>query len=523
MSLLKKTMLVAVFITAPLTAQDVDLDVMNQIRAEGFSNSQVLETLTHLTEEIGPRLSGSPAMKAANNWTAEQLTSWGLDNARQQPFDFGPGWTANYAFVQTSAPSQAQLYAAPLSWHPGTNGVLEADVFYAPMSSKADFAKYKGKLKGKIVLVDGVRGERTPSNEVFKRHSDDDLAKIANYDMPRENGAPSQMGWVSYRSFFFEREKFLSAEGAVAMVRKSSRPGMLLDASSYQHLKDHLPKIPGIVVADEHYDRMIRQVNKGKTVAMKMDVSVNFHMEDNNSYNTIAEIAGKGRNPEIVMAGAHLDSWFLGSGAVDNGAGVAVVMEAIRILKAIGVKPKRTIRVGLWGGEEQGYYGSQAYVMDYLADRPMNKDPVLKYMAPYEKQYQMFPITPKDEFNRFSAYFNLDNGSGKIRGVYAENNAAAAALFAKWLQPFHDLDAKTVTLNTTGGTDHESFDDIGIPGFQFIQDPLDYSSRLHHTQLDVLDNVVEADLKQASVIMAAFLYNAAMRDDMMPRKPMPTK
>jgi len=519
----KKTLMVAVLVSTPTIAQDVDLDVMNKIRIEGFTNSQVMDTLSYLTDEIGPRLTGSPNMRAANDWTAEQFSKWGLTNVKLQPFEFGPGWTMNHAYVHMTDPKNLQLYAAPISWHPGTNGPISAEVIYAPMRSKADFEQYKGKLKGKIVLVDGVGAEREPNNEVFKRLGDEDFTDLNTYNIPDHNGADSQMGWVNYRTFFFEREKFLTSEGAIAMVRKSPRSAMLLDAGSYQHMTDHLPQIPGVVVADEHYDRMIRLINKDKAVKMSLDVSVNFHREDTKSYNTLAEIKGKGRNPEIVMAGAHMDSWFLGTGAVDNGAGTAVVMEAMRILKAIGVEPKRTIRAALWSGEEQGYFGSQQYVTDNLADRPNNNDPSLEYMGPYEKTYNQFPITKKEEFDRFSAYFNLDNGGGKIRGIFSENNVAAAKLFEEWLKPFHNLDAKTVSLQETGGTDHEVFDDIGLPGFQFIQDPLDYGPRLHHTQLDVLDNAYELDLKQASVIMAAFLYNAAMSDTKMPRKPMPTK
>jgi carboxypeptidase Q len=501
--------------------ENVDLDIINKIRDEGFNRSEVIQTLSHLTDKIGPRLTGSPALKEANIWTKKKLAKWGLKKAHLAGFKFGPGWTMQRVEVFMTAPRRTQLYAMPISWHPGTKGVLEAKVIHAPLRSKADFKKWEGKLKGKIVLVDRVTKQQEPNNKTFRRLDAESLKKTSDFNVQIGNTSGID-GWVKYKSFFYVREQFLAKEGAVAMVRRSPRGAMLIDAGGYQHMEGKNATIPAVTLSQEHYNRAVRLLKSGETVKLSLDVDASFHNEDMKSYSTIAEIPGKGRRPEIVMAGAHLDSWFVGDGALDNGAGIAVVMEAVRILKAIGVKPKRTIRVGLWGGEEQGYYGSQQYVLDNLVSRPKNTDEKLKYMSPYEKYYGQFPVTYKPEFDRFSAYFNLDNGSGKIRGVYAEGNAAVAPIFQEWLQPFHDLGAETVTLNATGGTDHEPFDDIGLPGFQFIQDPLDYGSRLHHSQIDMLDHAYEKDLKQASVIMASFLYNAAMRDKMLPRKPLPT-
>lgn len=520
---LLKTIVIGLTLTMPAAAlqESVNLDIVNKIRDEGFHRSEVMQTLSYLSDEIGPRLTGSPALRAANIWTAKKLSAWGLKNAHSEGFDFGPGWTPNHATIFMKSPKNLQLYALPIAWHPGTNGVLEGEIFYAPMKSKKDFDKYKGQLTGKIILVDKIRTQRKPRKEPFKRHDEKALEEKQVFNIPKENGARSQDGWVKYLSFHYEREQFLVREGAIAMIRISPRPDMLIEASNYQFKDGMLPKIPGMQMASEHYNQLVRTSKRDHTVTLAMDVDVNYHTEDMKSYSTFADIPGRGRNPEIVMAGGHLDSWLIGTGATDDGAGVAVVMEAVRILKAIGVKPIRTIRVGLWGGEEQGYYGSQQYVMDHLADRPINKDLALKYMGPYERHYNQFPITPKDGFERFSVYFNLDNGGGKIRGIYAEGNSAAAAIFENWLKPFHDLGAKTVSLNTTGGTDHEPFDDIGLPGFQFIQDPLDYGSRTHHTQVDVLDKIHAADMKQASVIMATFLYHAAMHEDRFPRKPAP--
>lgn len=502
-------------------AETVNLDIINKIRDEGFNRSQVMETLQHLTDGIGPRLTGSPAMLEANNWTRDKLTEWGLEDARLEGFEFGYGWTAERSEVFMTAPRRTQLYALPLTWHPGTDGVVEGEVIHAPIRSADDFAKWEGKLSGKIVMVHSVPTQKAPSNHVFTRHDDEALEKMTDYSVPTGDPEAGTEGWRKYKSFFYELEQFLAKEGAIAMVRRSPRKAMLIEATSYQYKAGKNATIPGVGMAWEHYSRMARMLENGENVRMSIDVDATFYTEDTKSYSTLADIPGKGRRPEVVLAGAHLDSWFVGDGAADDGAGVAVVMEAVRILKAIGVEPKRTIRVGLWGGEEQGYYGSQQYVMDHLVERPENNDEKLQYMGSYEKYYGQFPMTLKPEYDRFSAYFNLDNGSGKIRGVYGEGNAAIVPIFKEWLKPFHDLGADTVTLNSTGGTDHEPFDDIGLPGFQFIQDPLDYGSQLHHSQVDTFDHVYEKDLKQASVIMAAFIYNAAMRDEKLPRKPMP--
>lgn len=511
-------------VTMAITAQAneaVDLDVINKIRDEGFNRSQVMEVLQHLTDNIGPRLTGSPAMLEANNWTKDKLTEWGLENARLEGFEFGYGWTAERVEVFMTAPRRTQLYALPLTWHPGTEGVIEGDVIFAPIRSKDDFAKWEDKLAGKIVMVHSVPKQKPPTNKVFTRHDSESLDKLEDYSIPTGDPEVGAEGWRKYKSFFYELEQFLAKEGAIAMVRRSPRKAMLIEATSYQYKAGKSATIPGIGMAWEHYSRMARLLEAGETVKLSIDVDATFYTEDTKSYSTLADIPGKGRRPEVVLAGGHLDSWFVGDGAADDGAGVAVVMEAVRILKAIGIEPKRTIRVGLWGGEEQGYYGSQQYVMDHLVERPINDDEKLEYMGTYEKYYGQFPMTLKPEYDRFSAYFNLDNGGGKIRGVYGEGNAAIVPIFSEWLKPFHDLGADTVTLNATGGTDHEPFDDVGLPGFQFIQDPLNYGSQLHHSQIDTFDHVYEEDLKQAAVIMASFIYNAAMRDDKLPRKPMP--
>lgn len=520
-NLIKSAALAAAFTTTAIAAENVDLDIVTKIRDEGLNRSQVMETLQHLTDTIGPRLTGTPAMTEANNWTKDKLTQWGLENARLEGFDFGPGWTAEKAEVYMTAPRKTQLTVMPIAWYPGTDGVVEADAIHAVIKSDEDFAEYEGKLAGKIVFVDSVPNQKEPSNEVFKRHDKESLHEERHFYVHTGDPHEDAAGWTDYKAFGIKLEAFLAKEGAVAVVHRASRKGMLLEGTAYNHDPKFAAKIPGVEMAYEHYVRAVRLMEQDQPVKISIDTDVTFYRDDLRSYSTLADIPGKGRRPGIVLAGAHLDSWHGADGAVDNAAGVAVVMEAVRILKAIGIEPKRTIRVGLWGGEEQGYFGSHQYVEDHLATRPESEEGDLQYMEPYAKQYNQFPLELKPEHERFSAYFNLDNGSGKIRGIYTEGNAAVAPIFKDWLKPFHDLGAKTVTLNATGGTDHEPFDEIGLPGFQFIQDPLDYGTRLHHTQIDTYGNAYAEDLMQASVIMASFLYNAAMRDERLPRKPLP--
>mgnify|MGYP000303673776 CR=1 FL=1 len=499
----------------------VDWDIVTKIRDEGFNRSKVMETVQYLTDVIGPRLSGSPQMQQASEWTRDTLAAWGMDNARLEGFEFGPGWSSEHTVVKMTSPRTSQLYARAMSWHPGTDGVVNGDVVYAPMSSKADFEKYKGTLKGKIVMVDKVRPQREPSNQVFTRRSDEEIANRLDFSIPTGEAEDPMKWWSNYLGFFHEREQFLRSEGALVMVRNSPRNAMLLDANAYQHATGMNAEIPAVGMAAEHYNRLKRLIDLDKTVSLSVEVKAQFHTEDTKTYNTLADIDGE--TDEVVLVGAHLDSWHLGDGAVDNAAGSAVAMEAMRIIKTLGVKPKRTIRIGLWSGEEQGYFGSQAYVLDHLVSRPQSDNERYKYAGTYEKHYNMFPMEKKPSYNKFSAYYNLDNGSGKIRGIYAEQNSAAGHIFKSWLEPFHDLGAKHVTLNDTGGTDHEPFDDIGLPGFQFMQDSLDYSTRLHHTQVDTYDHVYEKDLKQAAVIMASFLWHTAQMDTLMPREPEPKK
>lgn len=499
---------------------DVDYSVVSKIRDEGFNRSQVMKTLQELTDKIGPRLAGSPSMKYANEWTRDKLTEWGMKNAHLEGFDFGRGWTHNSFQVTMTTPRSVQLAAYPVSWHPGTNGDVEGEVVQVNIKTEKDFEKYKGKLRGKIAMIGKATKIKVPNNKVFIRRDEKMLAENEVFRVAtRSRRNRTLEARIKRRKLTDKIEQFMVDEGVLATFRTTWRDGFMIEASGYNYQVGRTPKLPQVSISREEFNRIDRLIKLKETVTLKMNVDVTFHDNDYKDYNTIAEIPGSTK--EVVMIGAHLDSWFLGDGAVDNGAGSVVAMEAMRILKTLGVKPKRTIRIGLWGAEEQGLIGSRAYVAQHFADRPMSNDPAHADLPDNWKKMNQWPISTTKEHERFSAYFNLDNGSGKIRGVYAEKNSGAAKLFKSWLEPFEDLGATSVTLNATGGTDHMSFDAVGLPGFQFIQDRLDYGSRLHHTQLDMLDHAVEDDLKQAAVVMASFLYNAAMADDLMPRKPMP--
>ena len=316
-------------------------------------------------------------------------------------------------------------------------------------------------------------------------------------------------------------EKFLAVEKVAGVIYRSRRQGGLINIFGRNYRVGKSFPVPAIVIEAEQYQLLSRLIIAGESPRVALNISARFHDDDVNAYNTVAEIPGTARNPEIVMVGGHLDSWHASDGAVDNGAGVSVAMEAIRILSKLGVKPKRTIRIALWSGEEQGLNGSRAYVEEHFAKKAVDekeKDlPRRLWLNPG------WPIETKKDYQKLSVYFNMDNGSGRFRGIYTEGNVAVKPIFSEWFKPYSDLSTGTITQASTGGTDHESFDDVGLPGFQFVQDPLDYSTRLHHTHIDSFDHVVENDLKQASVILAGFLYEAAMADVRIPRKPMPTK
>src|SRR5271166_3941166 len=503
--------------------EKVDLEVAGRIRYEGFHNSKVMDYATGLMDSIGERLTGSPNMKRANEWTRDQLAALGLANAHLEPWGpFGRGWANQYVNVRMMSPDVVTLIAYPKAWTPGTNGVIQGKCIRAILEDKKDFDKYRGKLAGMIV-ISGADTEAKPITEApFKRLSDDDLAKLSDYQEQGEHvfryaDLVKRMQFIKDLNQFFAEEKVLAV---IDHSRTNWGGGTAFVQSGGSYSVGETTTVPQLTLALEHWTRIARLLQQKKDVTLELNVANTFYDDDPMQYDTIAEIPGTGKDKkdEVVMLGAHLDSWHAGTGATDNGAGTIVTMEAVRILKALEVKPRRTIRIGLWSGEEQGLLGSQSYVQQHFGSRPPIDNPLMKGM-PTLRRREAGPVTVKPEQAKISAYFNVDNGSGKIRGVYVQENAAAAPIFQEWMKPFKDLGMSTLTMRTTGGTDHLSFDAVGIPAFQFIQDPLDYETRTHHSNMDVYDRLQADDLKQAAVIVAGFVYDAAMREQMLPRKP----
>lgn len=515
----------ALILLAPLAAleavEPVDLEMVTRIRDEGLHRSQVREIISQLTDGIGHRVTGSPQLKEANEWTRKMLEEWGLANAHLEAYPFGRGWSFSKSAVRLVVPREVPLSALPLAWTPGTDGPVRGPVVRVDLGSEKDFEQHKGKLAGKILLLDALEEPETSDEPEVQRYSREDLDKLAAFEIREERRGNFRRRALERRKLRRATAELLTQEKVLATVEVSNRGhGIVQVGGGGTWEPGENPGVPALVMAQEHYRTIVRMLEAGRPVEVEIDVAARFHDEDTRAYNTIAEIPGTDKRGEIVMAGAHMDSWHGATGATDNAAGVAVVMEAVRILKALGVKPRRTIRVALWTGEEQGYMGSLAYVKEHFATRPEPTDPEQKEL-PERFRDDTWPLTLKPGHARLSAYFNLDNGTGKIRGIYTEENAAVKPIFEAWLAPFADLGAGTVTLRRTGGTDHVPFDRIGLPGFQFIQDEMDYFSRTHHTNLDDLDHIRVDDLKQASVIVASFLYHAAMRPEMLPRKPLP--
>jgi hypothetical protein len=509
---------------APLE-EPVDLGSVTRIRDEAFHHSKVMETLAHLTDVIGPRLTGSPALREANEWTRRQLEGWGLQDARLEPWGpFGRGWEFERASVHMVSPSAAPLIALPRAWTPGTEGPVRGVVVRARLESEADLERAKGTLAGKVLLLDPPRATKDPDRALFHRYSDAELGQLAEYGRGEDGRrVRARDRDTELRRVRFARRlrEFLSLEKPLATVEVSERDGALVRVAGGGSREPGEPTgPPALVMAAEHYNRLARLVERGTPVTLEVDVRARFLDDDPMAANTLAEIPGRDRPDELVMLGAHLDSWHGGTGATDNAAGVAVVMEAARILRALDLRPRRTIRVALWTGEEQGLLGARAYVRAHFGSRPDPADPDERLLPSYLRRHAG-PLTLRPGHARLSAYFNLDNGTGRIRGIYTQQNPAVAPLFAAWLRPLADLGATTVTNRSTGSTDHVPFDAVGLPAFQFIQDEADYTSRTHHTNLDVYDRVQREDLMQAAAVLATFVHHAAMREERLPRKPLP--
>jgi len=508
------------------TVERVDLDMVARIRQEAFTRSEVAANLKELTETVGPRLTASPAYARSAEWARAKLQGYGLANVREEVFDpaFGRGWEYRASRVEMLAPRRMPIHAAPKAWTLGTDGPVEGEVIKATLKTSEDLEKHRGKLRGRIVLLDDARAYKPADKPDFRRHTEESLGELQTFPVPAEADPGAQEKRLAeYRkrqAFARELNAFLAEEGVLATLSISSWDNGILRVTGGGSRKAGEPVgVPELVVAAEHYNQLVRAVERGQDVRLRLDVDARFTSEEDlPATNVLADLPGSGRADEVVVIGAHLDSWHTATGASDNGAGVVVMMEAMRILKAIGAKPRRTIRLALWGGEEQGLHGSAGYVAKYLADWPEPTDPEQKAL-PRAFQRGTGPLQRKAGYDRFSVYFNLDNGTGRIRGIYAQENHAAVPIFKAWLEPFRDLGAEIVTTRNTGSTDHISFDRVGLPGFQFVQDPADYSTRVHHTHLDTYDHVVPDDLKQAAAIIASFAWHAANREERFPRKP----
>ena len=518
-------LLVSVPVHSQKSAEEpVDLDMVTRIREEGLRRSQVMETARHLTDVLGPRVTGSPQLKAANEWTRQRLAEWGLREARLDPYPFGRGWSFSRSAVHMLKPHQAPLSALPKAYTPGTAGPVRGTVMVAKLAKEEDFPAWKGKLAGKVVLLDEPVELVHPGDPEDREFTAEALRDLGRFEIPRERepGDPHKRS-IERAKLRDALNRFLAEEKALATIESSARPwGVLRVGRGGSHDPGRSAGVPSLVISTEHYNRLRRLVDAGQEVELEIEVAAQFHDDDLNAYNTVAEIPGTDRNGEIVMVGAHLDSWHGGTGATDNAAGCAVVMEAVRILQALGVKPKRTIRIALWSGEEQGLYGSVAYVTEHFASWSGPEDPERRKWLDVDDWKGEGKLSLRPAHAKLSAYFNVDNGGGKIRGIWAEESSAVRPIFEAWLAPFHDLGADTVTLRHTGGTDHEPFLDVGLPGFQFIQDRLDYRTRTHHSNLDVYDHLERENLMQASVVVASFLYHAAMREEKLPRPPLPS-
>jgi hypothetical protein len=511
-------------LAAPLVAADrADIGTIMAIREEGFRRSKVMETAAVLTDRIGPRLTGSPAMNEANEWSRQQLEQWGMENAHLEPWGpFGRGWSYDFASLRMVTPSTAQIYAIPKAWSPGTSGAVRGKAVLLNLRTKEDLEKQKGKLGGMIVL-NGEKRELEPVTAGYlERHDEESLRNVSEYPISGRGrrGPFNPAEYRQRREFQKTLNEFLAAENVAAVITPGDGGewGTFDVAAGGSFKKEEPVGVPALVANIEHYNRVARLLEAGTPVELEVEVRAAL-TEDAKVANTVAEIPGTDKKNEVVMLGAHLDSWHGGTGATDNGGASAVMMEAMRILKAVGVKPRRTIRVALWSGEEQGLLGSRGYVAEHFGSRPEPTDPAERDL-PVSMQKNPQPLTLEPEHAKLAAYFNLDNGAGRIRGIYAQENLAVVPIFKGWIDPLADLGVTTVATRSTSGTDHLSFDGVGLPGFQFIQDEVEYG-RTHHSNMDVYDRLQREDMMQAAVVVATFVYQAAMRDEMLPRKPMP--
>jgi carboxypeptidase Q len=517
--------------------EKLDLDAYARIREEGIAHSHVMELASALDDDIGGRLTGSPNMQKANDWTRDQLTRMGLVNAHLEDWgEFGMGWQQLNTWVRMTAPDTAPFIAQATPWSPSTSGAVSGAAVNVVIDEEKDFDQYKGKLSGKIVLLGEMRDVPPVDKPLFERYTDKDLEELATYPAGDQNrDYAKRVAQYLKRSALKDKIAAFLADEKVAGVILPSRDGKNSGGSggtffddngaalgSQPYKAEKAVKVPVVVTAIENYGRVYRLIKANVPVTLEMNVESKVTGDHQHGFDTVAEIPGTDPDlkDQIVMVGGHLDSWASATGATDNGAGTVVAMEAVRILKALDVHPRRTIRIALWSGEEQGLFGSKGYVSQHFGSYPLATDADSMKLPEFIRK-AAGPVETKPEWKTLDAYFNVDNGTGKIRGVYLQGNAAVEPIYRQWIAPLKDLGVTTITMRNTGGTDHLSFDAVGLPGFQFIQDPADYESRTHHSNMDTFERLQPADLAQISTVEAIFLYNAAMRDEMIPRKPMP--
>ncbi len=514
--------------------ENVDLTMYERIRDEGIAHSHVMDYASALMDGIGPRLTGSPNVHKANEWTRDQLTAMGCSNAHLEDWgEFGMGWQQLNTWVRMSSPDTAVFIAQAAPWSPSTNGAVNGAAVAVEIKDDADFDKYKGKLAGKIVLLGEMREVKPVDKPLFSRYDEKELGQIGEFPLERQRSfSERRPDYLKRRTLMAKTGPFLVAEHALAVILPSrdggdsgGSGGTILDDGGlgwFTYKRDHANPLPVVVMAIESYGRVYRLLKANVPVSIEMNVDVKFLGDHEHGFDTIAEIPGTDPKlkDEVVMVGGHLDSWAAGTGATDNGAGTVVAMEVMRILNTLQVKPRRTIRIGLWTGEEQGLFGSTGYVRDHFGYVPLSTAPE-ELLKPEFIRKVVGPVVIKPEQAKISGYFNVDNGTGKIRGIYLQENAAVSPIFSQWMEPLKDLGVSTITMRNTGGTDHESFDAVGVPGFQFIQDPMDYETRTHHSNMDTYERLQAGDLAQAATVEAIFVYNTAMRDQMLPRKPPP--
>jgi hypothetical protein len=521
--------------------ENIDLDMYQRIRDEGLNHSHVMEFASALMDGIGPRLTGSPNVKKANEWTRDTLTKIGLENAHLEDWgEFGMGWQQLNTWARLVTPDTAVLIVQATPWSPSTSGPVTGEVTFVKIDSDKDFDQYRGKLAGKIVLFGAMRDVPPVDKALFQRYTEQELEELAEY--PVSAGAAgispemqARLRERMQRMQMIDRVAKFFADEKVAAVIEPSRDGARGGGSGgtffddngatlgrTPYLADKKVEVPVLVAAIESYGRLFRLTQAHAPATVELSVETKFTGDHEHGFNTVAEIPGTDPKlkDQVVMVGGHLDSWIAGTGATDNGAGTVVAMEAVRILKSLGVKPRRTIRIALWTGEEQGLFGSKGYCTQHFGAAKTSTTPDQMQLPEFMRR-AAGPLELKPEQKLISGYFNVDNGSGKIRGVYTQGNSRMDSIFAQWIAPLKDLGVTTITNRNTGGTDHLSFDAVGIPGFQFIQDDLDYDSRTHHSNADTYERLQPADLKQIATVEAIFLYNTAQRDQMLPRKPLP--